>query len=336
MTSRTVSRPVCILGLGLIGGSLLRDLAAADVAVFGYNRSPSGARAARGEGFDVSDDLTATLTRAEDTGALIVLAVPMPAIPGLLDAIATHAPHCGITDVVSVKAQVWEEVCARGMQDRYVGGHPMAGTADSGWSAAQQGLFDGAAWVVTFDRAMKPGSSRDVDPHLPQEWIDLWVDVATLATLVGAQVIPARVEQHDKAVARISHLPHVLAETLAIVGDTGGALTLSLAAGSFRDGTRVAGSSPSLVRAMCETNHHALVTALDEAIALLQDARAGLTGDSPSVEELVDAGYRSRVRYEARSRGYAGRPVLRVRPGQPGWVGQLLQAEDVGARVDVF
>ena len=336
MTSRTISRPVCILGLGLIGGSLLRDLVAHDVAVFGFNRSPSGARAAREEGFDVSDDLVATLVRAEETQALIVLAVPMPAIGSLLDAIAEHAPTCGITDVVSVKAKVWEEITSRGMQDRYVGGHPMAGTAESGWSAAQLGLFVDAAWVVTFDRALLPGTTRDVDPNLPDSWVQLWVDVANMALIVGAQVIPARVHQHDKAVARISHLPHVLAETLAIVGDTGGALALSLAAGSFRDGTRVAGSAPSLVRAMCETNHDALVTALDEAIALLQDARANLVGESPSVEELVDAGYRSRIRYEARSRGFGGRPVLRVQPGQKGWVGQLLQAEDVGARVDVF
>ncbi|APT83825.1 prephenate dehydrogenase [Corynebacterium aquilae] len=328
MTTQSISRPVCILGLGLIGGSLLRDVAACDASVFGFNRSPSGAQAARDEGFDVSDDLEATLLRAQEVGALIVLAVPMPAVASLLDDIVRLAPDCGVTDVVSVKAQVWELIKQRGMEDRYVGGHPMAGTADSGWSAAQLGLFKGAAWVVTFDHAVEREPS--------QEWVNLWVDVALLATMVGAQVIPARVDAHDKAVARISHLPHVLAETLAIVGDHGGALTLSLAAGSFRDGTRVAGSAPSLVRAMCETNHEALLTALDEALALLQDARANLVADSPSVEELVDAGYRSRIRYEARSLGKGGRPVLRVRPGQAGWVQQLLHAEDVGARVDVF
>lgn len=328
-----VSRPVCILGLGLIGGSLLRALKERNVPAFGYNRSPSGARAAAEEGFDVSCELVDTLTRAENEGAMIVLATPMPAIAFLLDAMQEHAPSCGFTDVVSVKTQVYELVCERGMQDRYVGGHPMAGTADSGWTASQVDLFQGAAWVVTFDHAVE-------SPEQPSsDWVRLWLDVASMATIVGAEVIPSRVGHHDAAVARISHLPHLLAEALAIVGDNGGTLALSLAAGSFRDCTRVAGTAPSLVRAMCETNSEALVTALDEALVLLSDARAHLVETPPNLQELADAGYRSRIRYEARAgagSGVSSRPVFRVRPGAPGWVSQLIQAENLGARVDVF
>ena len=163
---------------------------------------------------------------------------------------------------------------------------------------------------------------------------------------MGAEVIPARVQQHDAAVARVSHLPHILAETLAIVGDNGGALSLSLAAGSFRDGTRVAGSAPSLVRAMCETNHAALLEALDEALSLLNDARAHLSEPKPSLEELVDNGYRSRIRFEARSglnaaqsvspTPVSNRPVFRLHPGVNGWINQLIQAESVGARIEVL
>lgn len=334
VTTTTISRPVCILGLGLIGGSLLRDLTASEHPTFGFNRSPSGAKAALEEGFDVSSSLPDVLQRAEAENALIVLATPMPAIASLLNALEKHAPNCGFTDVVSVKSEVYELVCEHGMQDRYVGGHPMAGTADSGWSASQRNLFQGAAWVVTFDHAFKGQAS--------ERWIRLWEDVVRMAARVGAEVIPSRVQHHDAAVARISHLPHLLAEALAIVGDNGGALALSLAAGSFRDGTRVAGSNPSLVRAMCETNHAALLTALDEAITLLVDARANLAAAKPSVEELVDAGYRSRIRYEARSGGrknineISHRPVLRFQPGTDGWINQLIQAEDLGARIEVF
>lgn len=334
MTTTTISRPVCILGLGLIGGSLLRDLAAAGHPVYGFQRSPSAARVAIEEGFDVESDLVAVLQRAENDGALIVLATPMPAIASLLEALGEYAPTCGFTDVVSVKGEVYALVCERGMADRYVGGHPMAGTADSGWSASQRGLFCGAAWVITFDHAYEGEPS--------ESWIRLWEDVVHIARLVGAEVIPSRVDNHDAAVARISHLPHILAETLAIIGDNGGALALSLAAGSFRDGTRVAGSNPSLVRAMCETNHAALLTAVDEAITLLVDARANLAAAKPSVEELVDSGYRSRIRYEARSgsraqaKGVSHRPVIRFQPGSKGWVNQLIQAEDLGARIEVF
>lgn len=338
MTTFRISRPICVLGLGLIGGSLLRALNQENVPAFGFNRSPSGARAAAKDGYDVSSDLKETLTRAEQEGALIVLATPMTAIAGLLDAIATHAPNCGFTDVVSVKGRVLSEVKERGMEEHYVGGHPMAGTANSGWEASDPTLFRGAPWVVTFDYAVEQKATKS--------WIKLWTDVAIMAQTVGAEVIPARVKVHDRAVARISHLPHILAEALAIVGDNGGALSLSLAAGSFRDGTRVAGSAPSLVRAMCETNSEALLKALDEAMVLLADARAHLAETNPNLEELIDAGYRSRIRYEARSGQNTGdsvsplrissRPVFRLHPGAPGWLNQLKQAENIGARVEVL
>ncbi|ALF56729.1 prephenate dehydrogenase [Corynebacterium pseudotuberculosis] len=337
MTINEVSRPVCILGLGLIGGSLLRALKETGLPAFGFNRSPSAARAAEKEGYDVHSDLIETLQRAELENALIVLATPMPAIDSLLEAIQKHAPSCGFTDVVSVKGEVYELVCARGLTHKYVGGHPMAGTANSGWEASYPELFRRAPWVVTFDHACDGAGP---------EWIQLWTDVVNMASSVGAEVIPSRVSSHDAAVARISHLPHVFAETLAIVGDNGGRLALSLAAGSFRDSTRVAGSAPSLVRAMCETNAEALLTALDEALVLLNDARAHLAEKRPSIEELVDVGYRSRIRFEARSGANAPehvgpisishRPVFRLQPGVRDWVSQLIQAEGLGARIEVF
>ncbi|WP_025251712.1 prephenate dehydrogenase [Corynebacterium vitaeruminis] len=338
MSNLQVSRPVCILGLGLIGGSLLRALREEGVAAYGFNRSPSGAKEAGKEGFDASYDLVETLQRAEKDGALIVLATPMPAIASLLDSIAEHAPSCGFTDVVSVKTRVYELVRERGLEDKYVGGHPMAGTADSGWGASKDGLFQGAAWVITFDHAVEDTPS--------EEWVALWLDVVSMALAVGAEAIPSRVKQHDAAVARVSHLPHILAEALSIVGDNGGALALSLAASSFRDGTRVAGTAPSLVRAMCETNSAALLKALDETLVLLQDARAHLDEKSPNIQELADSGYRSRVRYEVRAgvrdtpsvspTKLSNRPVFRVHPGAPNWTGQLIQAENLGARIEVF
>ena len=85
---------------------MLRDLAGYNHHVFGYNHSTSGARTAVKQGFDVTDDLPAILTRAETENALIVIAVPMGAVGEVLDAIQEHAPSCGITDVVSVKTAV--------------------------------------------------------------------------------------------------------------------------------------------------------------------------------------------------------------------------------------
>ncbi|EEW15708.1 prephenate dehydrogenase, partial [Corynebacterium jeikeium ATCC 43734] len=146
-------RPLCILGLGLIGGSLMRDAQAAGWPVFGWNRSEKTVTRARRDGYDVSADLEATLRRAEEADALLVLGVPMPALSFLLDAISQHAPTCGFTDVTSVKQEVHDLVEAKGMSDRFVGGHPMAGTANSGWQATMHGLFRGAVWVVTYDNA---------------------------------------------------------------------------------------------------------------------------------------------------------------------------------------
>ena len=89
---------MCVLGLGLIGGSILRAATAAGREAFGYNRSVEGAQAARFDGFDATTDLTKALTRAADLDALIVLAVPMPALPTLLTHVSRAAPDCPLTD----------------------------------------------------------------------------------------------------------------------------------------------------------------------------------------------------------------------------------------------
>lgn len=336
-------RPVCIIGLGLIGGSLLRDLAASGrYTVYGYNRSTSGTRSAVKEGFDASDDLVAVLQRAAADNAIIVLAVPMGAVGDVLDQILEHAPQCGITDVVSVKKPVYEAIRARGLQAQYVGGHPMAGTEFSGWRASKEGLFHRAAWVVTYDYAAELDAAGE---RVPSGWIDLFSDVVRLSTAVKAEAIPARVEHHDAAVARVSHLPHVLASALSMVGDNGGTLAQSLAAGSFKDATRVAGTEPSLQRAMCESNAESLVVALDEFIGILDEARTALASEEPNIRELVEAGHRAQVRLEARSGArkesvspvkISSRPVLRLHPGGPNWVRQLAQTEDLGGRIEIF
>ncbi|WP_445228037.1 prephenate dehydrogenase [Corynebacterium sp. USCH3] len=322
-------RPVCVLGLGLIGGSLVRDLRGAGRPVFGWNRSQATVEAAAADGVDVSGDLVGTLRRAAEQDALLVLGVPVPALPSLLEAVAEHAPDCGLTDVVSVKGDVLSLVTDHGLAGRYVGGHPMAGTADSGWDATMCGLFRDAVWVVTHDNA------RD-DPA----WVDVWRRVVEMAVSTGAVVVPARTAAHDGAVARVSHLPHVLAEALSVTADQGGALALSLAATSFRDGTRVAGTAPHLVQAMCENNRKALVTALDETLALLTSARDALADPAGDLGQITRDGHDARLRYEARAgrtrEAPSARPMIRVRPGAPGWVGQLHYAETLGAQISIF
>ena len=302
--------PVCVLGLGLIGGSVLRAAVAAGRDAFGYNRSADGADAARADGYAADTDLIRVLSWAAERRALIVVAVPMPAVTELLGSVAELAPDCPLTDVISVKAPVRDAAGAADLLDRYVGGHPMAGTAQSGWSAGNTTLFTGAPWVVS------------VDDHVDAR---IFAQVMHLALDCGAVVVPAISDEHDRAAAAISHLPHLLAETLAATA-ADVPLAYALAAGSFRDGTRVAGTAPELVRAMCEANADQLIPAVDQALDTLRKARASLA-DSGSVAGLVAAGHAARIGFDT----FARPDLVAVTLGEPQWRERLAAAGRSGA-----
>jgi prephenate dehydrogenase len=310
-----------VVGAGLIGGSVLRAAQKAGRPVWGTTASAGTAEQARADGFDVGTDAPAALARAAAEDALVVLAVPVPALPDVLRRVDAAAPGVRLTDAVSVKGEVAEAVARYAPRARYVGGHPMAGTAESGWPAGSAGLFTGAAWVVGSD----DGADRAV-----------WADVAELAWDCQAHVVPAATDEHDLAVARVSHLPHLLAAVLAATGAGIGdplddpRLAMALAASSFADGTRVAGTRPELVLAMCEGNRHALLAAVDEALGRLGVMRGALASTG-GLAATVNAGYEGRQRWarardrpgvritgreslaELREIGRAGTPVL-------GWV----------------
>jgi prephenate dehydrogenase len=295
--------------LGLIGGSVMRALKDSGREVFGYNRSIDGVEAARFDGYDATDDINAVLGRAAAAQALIVLAVPVPALPIMLAHIRNIAPDCPLTDVVSVKGAVLQLVRDHGLLARFVGGHPMAGTARSGWAAGTPHLFVGAPWVISVDDHVDPG---------------VWAEVMQLALDCRAVVVPARSDEHDAAAAAISHLPHLLAEALAVTA-ADVPLAFALAAGSFRDGTRVAATAPDLVRAMCEANSEPLQEALNRAIDLLVRARDGLTSTG-SVAELVEAGHAARMRYDS----FARPQIMTTTIGAPEWRTELAAAGRAG------
>lgn len=287
----------------------MRAATASGRTVFGYNRSTKAVRAARSDGFDASADLDQTLLRAAETEALIVLAVPMPALPSMLDHIAKAAPLCPLTDVTSVKGAVLHEVRQAGLLPNFVGSHPMAGTAYSGWSAGDATLFRGAPWVVSVDDHVDAG---------------VWAQVTRLALDCHAVVVPARSDEHDAAAAAISHLPHLFAEALAaFAGEV--PLAFALAAGSFRDGTRVAATAPDLVRAMCEANASQLLPALEKSITMLTHARDTLAAHE-SVADLVETGHAARMRYDSFSRP----EIITTVVGADNWRAELAAAGRAG------
>jgi prephenate dehydrogenase len=302
-------RAVCVIGAGLIGGSLMRAAEKAGRAVWGTAASEDTAAQARADGFDVTTDTDAALRRAAEADALVVLCVPLPVLPEVLRRVDAVAPTCRLSDAVSVKVAVADDVARFAPRARYVGGHPMAGTSESGWAAGSAELFVDAAWVVAADDGL--------DLHV-------WRDVAELAWACGARVVPAAADEHDLAVARISHLPHLMAAVLAAVGADGD-LALSLAAGSFADGTRVAGTRPELVLAMCEGNRDALLGAVDDALGRL-GAMRGALASTGGLAATVHAGHEARQRWAAARDPEA----VRVSPRGP-----LARLREIGRRGDV-
>ncbi|MGH3762661.1 prephenate dehydrogenase [Actinophytocola sp.] len=254
-------RAVCVVGLGLIGGSVLRAAVRAGRPAWGVTSSTSDAAAALDAGFAVMSTVDDAVSRAAAQDALVVVAAPLPAVGDVLRTVAAVAPDCWLTDVVSVKQPVADLVARIVPTARYAGGHPMAGRSVSGWPAGSESLFDAAPWVVVADEETDPAA---------------WREAAALGLDCGAHVVPTTASEHDAAVARVSHLPHVLAAVLAATGAGGGPLSLSLAAGSFTDGTRVAGTRSDLVLAMCEGNRGPLLDAVDDALGRLGAARGAL------------------------------------------------------------
>ncbi|MFV2144262.1 prephenate dehydrogenase [Isoptericola sp. G70] len=248
-------RQVAVVGLGLIGGSLARLLAVRGVDVVATDVSPATRAAARRAGLSVADDVAACVAQAD----LVVLATPLRAMPGVAAEVATHAPASAtVTDVGSVKGPVRDEVRAAGLADRYVGAHPMAGTEHSGFDASDAGLLDGVRWAVTIQ--------ADVDPAR-------LVRVLALVTgpCSGAAVVLTD-DVHDEAAALVSHVPHVVATQLlnTVVGAPVRDVALGLAAGSFRDGTRVAFTDPERTEAMVTQNAAWVAPALRKVVRDLE------------------------------------------------------------------
>ncbi|SFT34563.1 prephenate dehydrogenase [Geodermatophilus amargosae] len=260
--------PVAVVGLGQLGGSLAAALVAAGREVSGWDVDPAAREAAAARGVRTTREL----------GGVVVLAVPLPAMAGALDGLDVD-PAATVTDLGSVKVPVLASVGAA-LGDRFVGGHPMAGTERSGHTATDPGLFQGARWAL----CLEPGTD-----------LRRWLRAAEVALDAGAEVVPVTAAEHDDAVAAVSHVPHLLAAALAAAVGEAGPLALALAAGSFRDGTRVIGSDPALVTAMVEGNAGPTAAAL---------ARVRVQLDRPW-PDLVAAGHEVRT-------ATAGRRAVRV------------------------
>lgn len=271
----TSVRSAAVVGLGLIGGSVARDLVERGVRVLGYDRDPATVRDALRDG-GIHQALGSELDGTEAVD-LVVIAVPVTAAPDVLRQLRVH-PGALVTDVGSTKESIIRAAEDAGLGERFVGSHPLAGDHRSGWNASRTGLFRDARVFLT-------PTSRTAPDALEQ--------ARALWTALGARTEVMDAAEHDRRMAAISHLPQALATALASLLAREGLGRADLGPGA-RDMTRLAGSSPEMWAAIAADNARhlsAAVGAMQERLAALRDALDA--GDAERLRGFFEEGNRS-------------------------------------------
>jgi prephenate dehydrogenase len=276
---------VAVAGVGLIGGSLALAARAAGLVgeVVGLGRSEANLRVARERG--IIDRVATDVASAARGADAIILAAPVGACADLAEAFRPHAaPGAILTDVGSVKGALVAALEARWPEPGLVvGAHPIAGSEAAGAAAARGDLFRDRLCILT--------PTPRTDPAALERVRTLWLGV-------GARVEAMDPAVHDEILARVSHLPHVVA--YALLGALGtaridGRRVLSYAGGGFRDTTRIAGSLAELWRDIALANAPAVRSAIAEFRAALDRLDALIAaGDADGLLAAIDEARRHR------------------------------------------
>jgi len=254
-----VFKRVTIVGVGLIGGSLA--LSARENGSFnhviGIGRTRDNLQKAMERG--VVDDYTLNLAEGVNQSDLIVIATPVSAVVPLIEEMLPHLKENAIiTDVGSVKEPIMKKVDALSLSNsHFVGGHPIAGTENSGVEAAFMGLFKGRKCILT--------PSKRTNPIALEKIKALWISV-------GSDVVTMDSKHHDRIMAAVSHLPHMIAFTLVnfLSGiDNSRESIFKFSAGGLKDFTRIAASDPVMWRDIALMNKTNLVELLDGYVKTL-------------------------------------------------------------------
>jgi prephenate dehydrogenase len=268
---------LAVIGVGLIGGSLARVLREQGAVgeVVGIGRGEANLK--RGVKLGVLDRYTMDAKEGVRGADVVFIATPVCTIPAVVAEIAPFlSPGAIVTDGGSVKEFV-VEACEPLMPEGtfFVGGHPIAGTEHSGVEASFATLYQGKRCILTPTEKTDPGALAKV--------IEIW-------KLAGSSVPLMDPVQHDRVVAAISHLPHMVAYSLvnAVDGyDRFGGELLSFSAGGFRDFTRIASSDPVMWRDIALTNRDAILETMDFFAGYLAKLRSMVeTGDSGALESF--------------------------------------------------
>ena len=314
---------IAVVGTGLIGGSVGLAARAAGHVVVGHDLD--GERLERARALGVVDEVAPDLPAAVAGADLVVVATPVGRAAEVVGA-ALDAGATLVTDVASVKAAVVGAVAVShpDAERRFVGGHPMAGSEQDGLDGADAEMFVGATWVLT------------PTPSTPPEVFEA---VRTFVGSLGAETIAVGPAHHDALVAVVSHVPQLAASTLMDVAAGRGeeqATLLRLAAGGFRDMTRIAAGHPAIWPDICVANHDAIVAALDDYLVALSVVRDRVAaGDRSGLLDLLERARAARRNLPTGTRPGAALVELRVPvPDRPGVLAEVTtSAGELGVNI---
>lgn len=263
------------IGFGLIGGSIAKSLKKVhpEYRIIVTSRSKAPLYEAQKQG--VVDIVATEVDNSFKNCDYIFLCTPVITITHYLQALKNVIkPECIITDVGSVKGYIHQAVHDAGLDSQFIGGHPMAGSERSGFNNSSDTLLKGAIYILT------PTNESPADKL---DWLKQTVEE------LGAIPVVMNCKQHDYAVAGISHVPHLISASLAILAKNNDDYENhmhTLAAGGFKDTTRIAASSPEMWEQICVTNRDAISTLLGKYIEELNIIKSHIDNDSD--EECSD------------------------------------------------
>jgi len=307
---------IAVIGLGVIGGSLGLALKARKSAreVVGYDCSPCARQEA--EEIGAVDRVAVDLAGAVEGAEVVILAIPVGKMVEVAEELKRYVkPGAIVTDTGSVKGSLVDAMEAI-FHPRafFVGGHPMAGSEKSGIKGADPYLLENAVYVLT------------PTPRTDRKALEL---LETLFRALGARVLRLDPWEHDLMVGAISHLPHLLAASLvrtAAVVSREHPHTLMLAAGGFRDTTRIASGDPALWRDILLANREALLQVLALWEREIKALRGFIVrGDKEKLQEALEEARSIRDRIPAHKKGLlpALHELVVVVPDRPGIIGLL-------------
>jgi prephenate dehydrogenase len=251
------------IGLGLIGGSLAKALkhVCPGCRIMAYTRTRATTQQALAQ--QTIDTICESPVDPQFADCdCIFLCTPVGSNTTALRQLKEVVnENCILTDVGSVKTDIHEAAIELGLEDRFIGGHPMTGSEKSGFDSASEHLFENAYYVIT------PSEKT------PAEWIEAY---RSLAGAIGSIPLVLDYRQHDYVTAAVSHLPHLIAASLVNTVhdlDSKDEIMKMIAAGGFKDITRIASSSPEMWEDICVSNSSNISEVMDTFIRLLEDCR---------------------------------------------------------------